>query len=105
MLQVLIRYILNGFHKACNSFNLFFYRFNDKIICKAIPRFVVSPLFVGYKIPQVLMDKDLNRMTKDLSALYSAYARSEILSLLARLILISPKGLSASYPPYVLLKA
>ena len=78
MLQVLIRYILNGFHKGCNSFNLFFYRFNDKIICKAIPRFVVSPLFVGYKIPQVLMDIDLNRMTKDLSALYSAYARSEL---------------------------
>ncbi len=77
MLQVLVRYILDGFHKACNSFNLFFYRFNDKIICKAIPRFVVSPLFVGYKIPQVLMDKELIRMTKDLSALYSAYARSE----------------------------
>ncbi|WP_455662057.1 DUF4931 domain-containing protein [Pradoshia sp.] len=77
MLQVLVRYILDGFHKACNSFNLFFYRFNDKIICKAIPRFVVSPLFVGYKIPQVLTSKDRNRMTKDLFALYSAYARSE----------------------------
>ena len=77
MLQVLVRYILDGFHKACNSFNLFFYHFNDIIICKAIPRFVVSPLFVGYKIPQVLMDIDLDRMTQDLSALYSAYARSE----------------------------
>ena len=76
MLQILIRYILNGFHKACNSYNLFFYRFQDKIICKAIPRFVVSPLFVGYKIPQVLMDRDLNRMKDELFELYSAYARS-----------------------------
>ncbi|WP_144497245.1 DUF4931 domain-containing protein, partial [Bacillus pumilus] len=24
-----------------------------KIICKVVPRFVVSPLYVGYKIPQV----------------------------------------------------
>lgn len=76
MLQVLIRYILDGFHKACNSYNLFFYRFHDKIICKVIPRFVVSPLFVGYKIPQVLMDQELNRVKAELSELYSAYTEN-----------------------------
>ena len=51
--QIATHYILNGFHRACKSYNLFFYRHDGKIIVKIIPRFVTSPLFVGYGIPQV----------------------------------------------------
>lgn len=52
-IQQTVRYILTDFHKGCSSYNLFFYHINGKIICKVVPRFVVSPLYVGYKIPQV----------------------------------------------------
>ncbi|MED0951961.1 DUF4931 domain-containing protein [Bacillus mobilis] len=52
-IQQTVRYILTDFHKGCSSYNLFFYYLNGKIICKVVPRFVVSPLYVGYKIPQV----------------------------------------------------
>ncbi|MDI6508352.1 DUF4931 domain-containing protein [Bacillus wiedmannii] len=52
-IQQTVRYILKDFHKGCSSYNLFFYYLNGKIICKVVPRFVVSPLYVGYKIPQV----------------------------------------------------
>lgn len=52
-IQQTVRYILIDFHKGCSSYNLFFYYLNGKIICKVVPRFVVSPLYVGYKIPQV----------------------------------------------------
>lgn len=52
-IQQTVRYILTDFHKGCSSYNLFFYHLDKKIICKVVPRFVVSPLYVGYKIPQV----------------------------------------------------
>ncbi|MGG4230040.1 DUF4931 domain-containing protein [Bacillus paramycoides] len=52
-IQQTVCYILTDFHKGCSSYNLFFYHLNGKIICKVVPRFVVSPLYVGYKIPQV----------------------------------------------------
>ncbi|MDA1978948.1 DUF4931 domain-containing protein [Bacillus cereus] len=52
-IQQTVRYILTDFHKGCSSYNLFFYHVSGKIICKVVPRFVVSPLYVGYKIPQV----------------------------------------------------
>lgn len=52
-LQVVTHYLLNNFYKGLNSYNLFFYKWNGKIICKVIPRFVVSPLFIGYSISQV----------------------------------------------------
>ncbi|KFN03341.1 DUF4931 domain-containing protein [Bacillus clarus] len=52
-IQQTVRYILTDFHKGCSSYNLFFYHLTGKIICKVVPRFVVSPLYVGYKIPQV----------------------------------------------------
>ncbi|KEK22371.1 DUF4931 domain-containing protein [Bacillus gaemokensis] len=52
-IQQTVRYILTDFHKGCSSYNLFFYHLDGKIICKVVPRFVVSPLYVGYKIPQV----------------------------------------------------
>lgn len=52
-IQIASHYILNHFHKHCNSYNLFFYELSKSIAVKIIPRFSTSPLFVGYSIPQV----------------------------------------------------
>lgn len=52
-LQIMAHYLLNGFHKSCSSYNIFFYYLEKRIFAKVIPRFVTSPLFVGYGIPQV----------------------------------------------------
>lgn len=52
-LQLVVRYLLNDFHKNINSYNLFFYEVDREIIVKIVPRFVTSPLFLGYAIPQV----------------------------------------------------
>ena len=51
--QLVAKYILNHFHRNCNSYNLFFYRLNHSIAVKIMPRFVTSPLFIGFAIPQV----------------------------------------------------
>jgi ATP adenylyltransferase/5',5'''-P-1,P-4-tetraphosphate phosphorylase II len=52
-IQTIAHYILNHFHRRCKSYNLFFYRVNDSVAIKLTPRFVTSPLFVGYAIPQL----------------------------------------------------
>lgn len=52
-IQIATHYILNHFHRNCNSYNLFFYEFAGKTVVKVVPRFPTSPLFVGYAIPQV----------------------------------------------------
>jgi galactose-1-phosphate uridylyltransferase len=52
-IQVATHYILNHFHKNSESYNLFFYQLEGTVYAKIVPRFVVSPLFVGYSIPQV----------------------------------------------------
>ncbi|MBP2623291.1 DUF4931 domain-containing protein [Streptococcus oricebi] len=40
------------FQGRCQSYNLFFYEQEDQYICKVIPRFIASPYFLGYLIPQ-----------------------------------------------------
>lgn len=37
----------------CDSYNLFFHHLDGKYICKIVPRFITSPYYIGYKIPQV----------------------------------------------------
>ena len=51
-IQTIVSYILNHFSPKCSSFNLFFYQWNEKIVCKIIPRFVTSPFLIGFSIPQ-----------------------------------------------------
>jgi len=57
-IQKVVSYILNDFYVKCNSFNLFFYDWKDNIICKIIPRFITSPLFIGYSISQITSQTD-----------------------------------------------
>jgi galactose-1-phosphate uridylyltransferase len=52
-IQTIAHYILNHFHRRCKSYNLFFYHVNDSVSIKLTPRFVTSPLFIGYDIPQL----------------------------------------------------
>ncbi len=53
-IQIGVKSILCGdIHPRCNSYNLFFYQLNGRIIAKILPRYITSPLFVGYSIPQV----------------------------------------------------
>ena len=52
-IQIITHYLLTHFHRSCKSYNLFFYQLKDQIFVKIMPRFVTSPLFIGYSIPQV----------------------------------------------------
>ena len=53
-LQRTLRYVLEDFSKYAKSYNLFFYDINDGFhYLKIVPRYVTSPLFIGYGIPQV----------------------------------------------------
>ncbi|WP_245824041.1 DUF4931 domain-containing protein [Sporomusa malonica] len=38
---------------TCNSYNIFFYHISGQITAKVMPRFVTSPIYVGYAIPQL----------------------------------------------------
>lgn len=50
-IQVALRYILNEHHGGrAESYNLFFYHMDGRTIAKALPRWVVSPYFVGYRL-------------------------------------------------------
>ncbi|MGD8192720.1 DUF4931 domain-containing protein [Brevibacillus ginsengisoli] len=58
MIQSLTHYILNVLNQTCKSYNLFFYQLDERICVKVVPRFVSSPLFIGYSIPQVLNNQE-----------------------------------------------
>lgn len=52
-IQIATHYILNNFPFKANSYNLFFYQFDESIYAKVVPRFVTTPLYIGFSIPQV----------------------------------------------------
>jgi ATP adenylyltransferase/5',5'''-P-1,P-4-tetraphosphate phosphorylase II len=52
-LQIAPHYILNHFPFKGASYNLFFYHLDRKIYVKIVPRFVTTPIFIGYGIAQV----------------------------------------------------
>lgn len=62
-LQPLVNYIL----KQCSSYNLFFYNWNNSIICKIVSRWVTSPFIIGYSIPH--NSNRIPKMAEDLKAL------------------------------------
>ncbi|GIO05049.1 DUF4931 domain-containing protein [Brevibacillus reuszeri] len=57
-LQILAHWVLNHVNVRNKSYNFFFYHWKDKLIAKVVPRFVTSPLYVGYAIPQVANNLD-----------------------------------------------
>ncbi len=57
-----VMYLLKDYFLGnCRSYNLFFFRNSDKVMCKVVPRFVVSPYYVGYKVSQL---NDINRLAE-----------------------------------------
>ncbi|MGV3466851.1 MAG: DUF4931 domain-containing protein [Heyndrickxia sp.] len=58
-IQASVQYILHHAPYRCESYNLFFYHVENMFSCKIVPRFAVSPLFVGYVIPQVSDDLEI----------------------------------------------
>jgi ATP adenylyltransferase/5',5'''-P-1,P-4-tetraphosphate phosphorylase II len=67
-IQITVHYLLNNFIHPCNSYNLFFYYVESKVIVKIVPRFVTSPIFIGYSIPQVSLNVD--KIAKEIKDLY-----------------------------------
>ncbi|MBY6036777.1 DUF4931 domain-containing protein [Fictibacillus nanhaiensis] len=52
-IQAGAHFLLNHFHRSCTSYNLFFYKNEDATYCKIMPRFITSPLYMGYGVQQV----------------------------------------------------
>ncbi|MDD4601678.1 hypothetical protein SDC9_27464 [bioreactor metagenome] len=67
-IQIMAHYALNHFHRRCSSYNLFFYQLENKIITKIMPRFVTSPIFIGYSIPHV--SSRTHDVVKEVQSLY-----------------------------------
>jgi ATP adenylyltransferase/5',5'''-P-1,P-4-tetraphosphate phosphorylase II len=66
--QKVVQYLLNGFPFHCNSYNLFFYQYQDETIAKVIPRFITTPIYIGYSIPQ--LPNNLEWMAEDIKRRY-----------------------------------
>ncbi|WP_286229577.1 DUF4931 domain-containing protein [Neobacillus mesonae] len=67
-LQIAVHYILNHFPFKANSYNVFFYHIYGNIYAKVVPRFVTTPLYIGYGLPQV--PNNLEWMAEELSRIY-----------------------------------
>ncbi|MDQ0218806.1 DUF4931 domain-containing protein [Peribacillus cavernae] len=67
-IQMAVKYLLNHFQFKCESYNLFFYHLDSFIACKIMPRFVTSPYFAGYTIPQVT--NDIEMVSEEVKQLY-----------------------------------
>ncbi|AGF55431.1 DUF4931 domain-containing protein [Clostridium saccharoperbutylacetonicum] len=52
-LRKIVHYLLNNYFVKCDSFNIYFYHLDERIICKVMPRFTSSPLLLGYGIRQI----------------------------------------------------
>lgn len=66
--QMATHYILHNFPFRANSYNLFFYKMGSEVYVKIVPRFVTTPLYIGYNIPQV--PNNLEWMRKDIIEKY-----------------------------------
>lgn len=75
-IQLAARYILNDFPFSCNSYNLFFYRHKGEVYTKIVPRYVTTPIFIGYFIPQV--PNNIEWMRDDIRQRYFSAGSNEI---------------------------
>ena len=61
-IQVAVRYVLNDHHGGrATAYNIFFYHIGGQAICKIMPRWVVSPYYVGYRLAQVNPENSLDQ--------------------------------------------
>ncbi|ULT56312.1 DUF4931 domain-containing protein [Neobacillus drentensis] len=67
-IQTAVHYILNHFPFKATSYNIFFHHLDDKIYAKVVSRFVTTPLYIGYGIPQV--PSNLEWMAEEVRKIY-----------------------------------
>jgi ATP adenylyltransferase/5',5'''-P-1,P-4-tetraphosphate phosphorylase II len=67
-MQIAAHYILHHFPFRATSYNIFFYHYFSKIYAKVVPRFITTPLYIGYGLPQV--PNNLNWMAGEIQRLY-----------------------------------
>ena len=67
-LQIAVHYILNHFPFKATSYNVFFHHIDDKIYAKVVSRFVTTPLYIGYGLPQV--PSNLEWMANEVKRIY-----------------------------------
>lgn len=67
-MQMAAHYILHHFPFRATSYNIFFHHLGGKIYAKVVPRFVTTPLYIGYGLPQV--PNNLNWMADELKRIY-----------------------------------
>lgn len=66
--QIAVHYMMNHFPFKASSYNIFFHHLGGKIYAKMVPRFVTTPLYIGYGIPQV--PNNLQWMAGELERIY-----------------------------------
>ncbi|HEY2422093.1 MAG TPA: DUF4931 domain-containing protein [Neobacillus sp.] len=66
--QTAVHYIMNHLPFKAGSYNIFFHHLNRKIYAKVVPRFVTTPLYIGYGIPQV--PNNLEWMASEVKRIY-----------------------------------
>jgi galactose-1-phosphate uridylyltransferase len=67
-IKTAVSYLMRDFPFNCSSYNLFFYDFEGEIFVKIVPRFVTTPIYIGYSIPQV--PNNLPWMVEDIQERY-----------------------------------
>lgn len=67
-LQIGVHYLMNFFRKNLSSYNIFFYRHDEKIFAKMMPRFATSPYFVGYNIH--FLPRNIYRIAEEVKEIY-----------------------------------
>ena len=71
-LQQTIRYVLDSLSKFSQSYNYFFYQLEDGYeYIKVIPRYITTPLYVGYKIPQTCNDERAAKILQNITPYFA----------------------------------
>lgn len=79
--RVTVKYVLDDFYGGkFDSYNIFFYKQYSKIICKVVPRYVVSPYFVGYRLSQRDGDKQVRGIAEVLLTRLQEHAQCNEIS-------------------------
>ncbi len=67
-LQIAAHYILHHFPFKATSYNVFFHHYGRHIYAKIVPRFVTTPIYIGYGLPQV--PNNLEWMAEQVKRIY-----------------------------------
>ena len=72
-IQRVVRFAKDNYLREDFSYNLFFYFYKDKVICKVCVRYPSTPMYVGFKITQVLTEKE----NKEIAIKFNDFIKKE----------------------------